>query len=595
MSSGFPAGGFSMNSETRVKAVFYITEEARPLAEDIAYLYSGAKTILFSAEFLPALWSRNNGLIFIMPLDIVVHALAPFIREQTTDPVVVVVDEKSEFVISLLSGYPGAANALAEEIAPLIGAKLALSVSSNSNEAPLIDVWAAEKGLLIEDWGQFPDVADRLRSNGILRLYSECEIELPDAFLKESEPDNADVLVTKYSRLELSSDDGRTRLYLRPRKIAVGIECGGGVEESEIEEAVSNVFRENNLSTLSICRIATISSMAGDRALARFADKCGAELYSFSADKLNMITGVERFKDVFLATGAYAIAVPSAMLAARSDRLLIPLTKSGKVKLAAVETRDPVSGKLYIIGVGPGGAWHITQRAAAAIKESHVIAGYETCLNLIPDLITRKEIIPAMRTEERECCIKAMKLANSGKIVAMVICEAQGFDVMDSLIYEMLNSLDSANRGHDNSAPDKRFSVEVIPGISALNATAARLGIPLMQNYVSINLDDGFTPWETTEIRLEAAARADFMIALCLIGRGGQSGQFSRALEIISRHRKPDTPVGVLRGNMKPASAVVLTDLEKVGSLPIDRLTTVIVGNADTVVRNGRMAPSVAH
>ncbi len=578
-----------MEKENKVTAVFYITDKAHSLAEDIAYMYVGAKAIKFSTELLPAMWHQYSGLVFIMSSGIVVRAIAQLIKDRKSDPAVVVVDENSEFVISLLNGHLGGANDLAREIASLLGARPVIALAAELSNLPSIDLWAAEKALVIEDWDQLPKVAARLRNDGVLRVYAENEIELPEVFLREADPANADILITSKQLLEFSEDDGRARLYLRPRQLVVGIDCNSGVNEAEIEEAVSRVFEEHNLSRLSICLIATIDKKANERGLVRFAEKCGLEIRSFRAEEINKIKGIERSESVFQATGAYAVAAPSAMMAADTDRLVIPKTKSGNITVAAAQKKDRSAGKLYIVGIGPGGNMHITQRARAAIKESDVVIGYETYLNLVPDLITVKEIITTGMTQESDRCKKAIELARSGKTVSLISGGDPGLYAMAGLVFEILSSENRGNEVQGVNAPEENLLVEVIPGISALNASAARLGAPLMHDFVSISLSDKLTPWETIEKRLDAAAMADFVIVLYNPKSEGKNDQFSRAIEIINKYKKPETPVGVVKGAMRPGEDIIITDLEKVGGLPIDMQTTVIVGNSGTFVWNGHM------
>jgi cobalt-precorrin 5A hydrolase/precorrin-3B C17-methyltransferase len=578
-----------MDKGNKVTAVFYITEKAHSLAEDIAYLYAGARAIKFSTELLPAMWHQNSGLVFIMSSGIVVRAISPLIKVRKSDPAVVVVDENSEFVISMLSGNLGRANDLAREIASLLGARPVITIPSDINNLPSIDLWAAEKGLVMDGWDRVSNVAARLLNDGVLRVYSENEIDLPDVFLKESNPSDADILITKYHRLECNKSEERAQLYLRPRQIVVGIGCNSDIEESEIEEAVTRVFLENNLSTLSISLIATIDKKADAPGLMGFADKCGVGIQSFPAEEINKVKGIERSESVFQATGAYAVAAPSALLAAGTDKLLISKTKSGNVTVAAARRRDRTAGKLNIVGIGPGGNMHITQRARAAIKESDIVIGYETYLNLVPDLITVKEIITTGMTQENERCKKAIELARSGKTVSLISGGDPGIYAMAGLVYEILSSEDLNNGGFCVSDADRNLSVEVIPGISALNASAARLGAPLMHDFVAISLSDKLTPWETIEKRLDAAAMSDFVIVLYNPKSERENDQFSRAIGIINKYKKPETPVGVVKGAMRPGEDIIITDLEKIGSFPIDMQTTVIVGNSGTFVWNGHM------
>jgi cobalt-precorrin 5A hydrolase / precorrin-3B C17-methyltransferase len=578
-----------MAIENGVTAVFYITEKARALAEDIAYLYAGAKAVKFSTELLPAMWHQHSGLVFIMPSGVVVKAIAPLVKESKSDPAVIVVDENGESVISMLNGQLGGGNELSRDIAAMLGARPVITMPSDISDLPALDMWAAEKLLAVEDWGQLSSVSARLQREGVLRVYSEYEIELPPVFLRETEPDNADILVTRLQRLGFKEDDGRPRLYLRPRQIVVGVGCNIGAKESEIEDAVNKALHDNNLSRLSVYMISTIDKKACEPGLTGLASKYGVQISSFSAEALNRVGGVERSEAAFQSTGAYAVAAPSAMLAAGADRLIIPKTKSGNITVAAALKREHLAGRLYIVGIGPGGSMHITQRARAAIMESDVVIGYETYLNLVPDLITVKEIITTGMTQEAGRCKKAIELARAGKTVSLISGGDPGIYAMAGLVYEILSSESGGNGEHGNEVAADNFSVEVIPGISALNAAASRLGAPLMHDFVSISLSGSLTSWEAVEKRLQAAAMADFVIVLYNPESGGTNEQFVRAISVISQYKKPETPVGVVRGAMRPGEDIVITDLANAGNLPVNMQTTVIVGNSGTFVWKGRM------
>jgi precorrin-3B C17-methyltransferase len=126
--------------------------------------------------------------------------------------------------------------------------------------------------------------------------------------------------------------------------------------------------------------------------------------------------------------------------------------------------------------------------------------------------------------------------------------------------------------------------VEVIPGISALNASAARLGAPLMHDFASISLSDRLTPWEVIEKRLEAAAMADFVIILYNPKSRGRAGHIEKARDIIGKYRAGATPVGIVRGAMREGESTVLTTLGAMPGHEIDMQTTVIIGNSQTFV-----------
>ena len=134
-----------------------------------------------------------------------------------------------------------------------------------------------------------------------------------------------------------------------------------------------------------------------------------------------------------------------------------------------------------------------------------------------------------------------------------------------------------------------KLRVEIVPGISALNAAASRLGAPLMHDFASISLSDRLTPWELIEKRLHAAASADFVIVLYNPKSKGRVEHFSRAVEIISQYRRPETPVGVVKGAMRADEQVSISDLSKILDHSIDMQTTVIFGNSKTFIWNGWM------
>jgi cobalt-precorrin 5A hydrolase/precorrin-3B C17-methyltransferase len=144
---------------------------------------------------------------------------------------------------------------------------------------------------------------------------------------------------------------------------------------------------------------------------------------------------------------------------------------------------------------------------------------------------------------------------------------------MAGLVLEQLQAT-----GWDGMAP----AVEVLPGISALQAAAARVGAPLMHDFCTISLSDLLTPWEVIIKRLEAAAQADFVIALYNPKSQGRTQQIETAHQILITHRSPQTPVAVVRSAYRPGESIHTTTLENLLSLPIDMMTVVLIGNQST-------------
>lgn len=197
-----------------------------------------------------------------------------------------------------------------------------------------------------------------------------------------------------------------------------------------------------------------------------------------------------------------------------------------------------MKGKLLVIGFGPGDEKHITERAKEAIQESDIIIGYKTYIELIKGLITGKQIISTGMTEEVSRAQEAVKQAELGKKVAVISSGDAGVYGMAGLVYEVL-----IEKGWKR---DTGVEVEVIPGISAINSCAALLGAPIMHDACTISLSDHLTPWTLIEKRIEAAAQADFVIALYNPKSGRRTKQIMEAQRILLKYRSPETPVGLV-------------------------------------------------
>jgi cobalt-precorrin 5A hydrolase/precorrin-3B C17-methyltransferase len=554
-------------------AVFYITNGSFALAQKLRKLYPDADVFKFSAERVATNWKRYKNLIFIMSTGIVVRVIAHLIQDKRTDPAVIVLDEKGRFAISLLSGHLGGANDIAREIAGLLDGEAVITTASDVNNLPSIDLWARKNDLMIDDWESLPRTATKFINNGTLRIYSEIQVEIPEEFLKTDDPECADVSITNKKRTHRDSEGS---LYLRPKNLVLGIGCNSGTDTDEIEDAVRKVLDRNNLAFSAIHSVATIDKKGKEPGLVAFAQKYGFKINTFTPDELNTVEWIPKSEIVFKYTGARAVSEPAAILASGADEFLVPKQKMGNVTVAVAELKSQ-NGKIYVVGTGPGDMKYITPKAQNAIKEADVIIGYRTYIELIPGLVAgkeviSKEVISSGMGQEIERCKKTLEMASRGKIVALISNGDPGIYAMAGPMLEILNS---------ENLP---LEVEVIPGVSALNACAAKLGAPLMHDFASISLSDRLTPWEVIETRLEAACKADFVIVLYNPRSMGRPEHIDRARKIIIKHRKPETPVGIVKAATREGEKIVITDLENMLGYEIDMQSTVIIGNSRTFV-----------
>lgn len=184
--------------------------------------------------------------------------------------------------------------------------------------------------------------------------------------------------------------------------------------------------------------------------------------------------------------------------------------------------------------------------------------------------------------QEVERCSKAVELAGEGKCVAVICSGDPGIYAMAGLVFEILGNQQSAAGGQD-------IQTEVIPGIPALSASAARLGAPLMHDFASISLSDLLTPWELIEKRIEAAATADFVIVIYNPKSRGRPEHIKKARDIILKSRSGNTPVGIVRSATRENESIAITDLDTMLEHEIDMQSTVIIGNSQTFIWRDRM------
>jgi precorrin-3B C17-methyltransferase len=239
------------------------------------------------------------------------------------------------------------------------------------------------------------------------------------------------------------------------------------------------------------------------------------------------------------------------------------------------------SGILSIVGIGPGAATHTTPAALAAIQEADLIVGYTTYIRLVRELIAGKEIIKTGMTEEIGRARAAVERARDGGRVAIISSGDAGVYGMAGLVFQVLQEL-GWKRG---DSPELR----IIPGMTALNATASLVGAPLGHDFCAISLSDLLTPWPVICKRIEAAAGADFVIGLYNPASGRRTRQIVEAQQLIRRHRPGATPVALVKSAYRKLQQVDLTDLDHFLEYEIGMLTTVLVGSSNTFMFEGYM------
>jgi precorrin-3B C17-methyltransferase len=233
------------------------------------------------------------------------------------------------------------------------------------------------------------------------------------------------------------------------------------------------------------------------------------------------------------------------------------------------------------VSLGPGSTDYLAPRARAALAASQVVMGYQTYVDLIAGLLTHQEVVATGMKAEVKRCQAAIDRVRAGQNVALVSSGDAGVYGMAGLVLEVC-----AAQGLKIGPPDTDREVdlylEVIPGIPALAAGAALLGAPLMHDFVSISLSDLLTPWDVIQRRVEAAGQGDFVIVLYNPKSKKRDWQLQAVVDLLLKHRQPDTPVGLVGRAMRPGEKVVITTLKNLPNQEVDMQTIVLVGNSQT-------------
>ena len=233
-----------------------------------------------------------------------------------------------------------------------------------------------------------------------------------------------------------------------------------------------------------------------------------------------------------------------------------------------------VTGKLTVVGLGPGNAGQLTPEALAAVDAADAVFGYGPYLDRIPAR-TGQSRTPSDNRQELQRAAQALESAAAGANVAVVSGGDPGVFAMAAAVCEAIDKGPAAWRDLD---------VTVLPGVSAMLAVAARVGAPLGHDFCAISLSDNLKPWPVIEKRLEAAAGAGFVIAFYNPVSRARPWQLDRAFETLRKHLPASTPVIFGRAVGRVDERMAIVTLNGATAAQADMATCIIVGSSETRV-----------
>ncbi len=568
-------GSSAMNLARRIKAILPQAQIHAPAARDL----DGDVRFEQIGAHLRALFAAGTPIIGVCASGILVRVLAPLIAEKRREPPVVAVAEDGAVAVPLLGGHRGA-NQLARTIAAMTGGNAAITTAGDVRFDLALD--DAPPGWRVANPQNMKAVTAALLAGEDVAL----KIEVGDAaWLQEG-----GARFTDRGKLAIRVTDraiGETEeaLVLHPPVLALGIGCERGVDATELEAFVMATLERNGLAPQAIALVASLDLKSDEAAIHALAATLDVPARFFTAAELLGETArlTAPSDVVFRAVGCYGVAEGAALAASGPEsRLIVAKQLGARVTCAiarAPHALDPERigrkrGSLAIIGIGPGDEASRTETANAALMAASDVVGYRLYLDLLGSALAGKTRHESALGAEEERARKALDLAASGRAVALVSSGDAGIYGLASLVFELLER--EARPGW------QRIAIEVVPGISAMQVAAARLGAPLGHDFCAISLSDLLTPWDQIERRIKAAAEGDFVIALYNPRSARRGTQLQIAREILLAARASDTPVALARNLGRVGENIVVTSLRALDPAQVDMLTLVLVGSSAT-------------
>ena len=529
------------------------------------------------------LFAAGVPVVGVCAAGILIRAVAPLLNDKRGEPPVVAVSDDGSSVVPLLGGHRGA-NRLAREIAAALGGAAAVTTAGDValglslDEPPagwrLTDPEAAKPAMA----ALLSGAAATLRMGGAEWLSPLAE--RANTTVEPGDGPHASVAIA-----------GGPTLDYRAQTCVVGVGCARHCPPDELAALVMEAMA--GIDPAEVAAIVSLDLKADEAAMNALAAQLGVPFRVFDAATLER--EVHRLANpsevVFAEVGCHGVCEGAALAAAGPDaELIVPKRKTANATVALARAPAPVTGirgrkrgRVSLVGIGPGQAAWRTPEASRMIAEAEELIGYGLYIDLLGPLAAGKPRHDYPLGGEEARCRFALERAGEGRDVALVCSGDAGIYAMGALVFELLDK---------GGLSDAASRVEVVsaPGVSALQAAAARAGAPLGHDFCAISLSDLLTPREDILRRVRAAAEGDFVIAFYNPVSKTRRTLLAESRDILLAHRPADTPVLLASSLGRPEEKLVYRDLSALEVDEVDMLTVVLVGSSQSrVTAGGRM------
>jgi len=491
------------------------------------------------------LYRQDTPIIALCAAGIVIRTLAPLLLEKGSEPPVLAVAEDGSAVVPLLGGL-GGVNVLAREIAAHLEVAAAITTSGELRFGTCL--LNPPSGYALGDLELGKRFVSDLLAGETVRIEGSAPW-LAQAQLPEDGQARLTVHVGHAERAVAANE-----LLIYPRCVVVAVRPG----VADLPKVIGDVLRQANIARQSLaCLLAADTEMA-DPALREAALELGVPLrFSSAAGTLS-----ELARDAI--GQAVSIAGDETISVAVAEQPVDPL-QIGRPR-----------GRLAVIGLGPGAAELMVPAVKAELARANDVLGYETYVRMAGPFRADQVLHCTDNREEMQRARHAFELAAQGRSVVVVSSGDPGVFAMAAAVLE---ALDESTDVHWHNV-----DLEILPGVSASLATAAQAGAPLGHDFCVLSLSDNLKPWSIIEKRLDLSAQADLALAFYNPISRSRPWQLGQALDIVARHRTPETPVVLGRDIGRPGQTLRVTTLGQLTADQVDMRTMVLIGSSTTRV-----------
>jgi len=538
-------------------------------------------------EHIRTLFAARTPIIGVCAAGILIRAVAPLLADKRAEPPVVAVAEDGSVVIPLLGGHHGA-NRLTRLIAEALGGHAAVTTAGDVALGAALD--EPPPGWRLANPQDAKPVMAALLGGAEVRIEGDLPwLALLAPSLSPMGRGDAGGTVVRLTATTDPVTGDASHLVFHPQQFALGVGCARNCRPEEMAALVDRALLDANIAPGAVAGVFSLDLKADEPAVIALARDFCVPLRLFDAATLE--AEARRLANpsdiVFAEVGCHGVAEGAALAAAGpGGTLIVEKQKSANATVALARAPAPITvlngrprGRVSLVGIGPGQAEWRTPEASRLIAKADELVGYGLYIDLLGSLAHGKPRRDFQLGGEEDRCRYALERAGEGQDVALICSGDAGIYAMGALVFELLD------RAPDNGGVTpaaRRVEVISAPGVSALQAAAARAGAPLGHDFCAISLSDLLTPRADIIRRIEAAAIGDFVIAFYNPVSARRRTLLAEAREMLLKHRPADTPVLLASNLGRAEEKLTYRRLADLAVDEVDMLTVVLVGSSQT-------------